>query len=111
MTENTKTWVYGLSAAFVGGGAAAASACISTLVVAPNEVNLGPQLHHFLELLAITFIVSGVTNALNFLRQSPLPPDSSITVTGAPGSTIAASVKSAPAQPDAAVIVRPGGKQ
>jgi hypothetical protein len=68
-------WSYGLGAAFIGGGAGAVTATVTASLIAPDQFNLSNQLSHFIELASVTFFVNGFLNAMNFLKQSPLPPE------------------------------------
>lgn len=68
-------WSYGLGAAFIGGGAGAITATVTASLIDPEKFNLSTQLDHFVELAAVTFFVNGFLNAMNFLKQSPLPPE------------------------------------
>lgn len=66
-------WLYGLVGGFIGGGAGAASATLSACVIKPDAFNFGSNFGNTLKLAAATFILTGVTHALMFLQQSPLP--------------------------------------
>lgn len=68
-----KHWLLGLMAAFIGGGAGAASAGISAAVITPEQYNLGAGLSHTLQLMAVSFIISGAVAAFSYLKQSPIP--------------------------------------
>jgi hypothetical protein len=68
-----ETWVYGLVAGFIGGGAQAVVATVTVTAIAPDKFNLGAQLHNFLILAAVTFTASGLLSAAAYLAKSPLP--------------------------------------
>jgi hypothetical protein len=68
-----ETWVYGLLAGFIGGGANAVIATFTACVIAPDKFNVGTQIHNFLVLLGATFLTSGVLSAMAYLSKSPLP--------------------------------------
>lgn len=70
---NWKTWLHGLGAAFIGGGAGAVSAGFSASLTDPKDFNLGTGLAHMGVLVGTTFIVSGFMSAMGYLKQSPLP--------------------------------------
>lgn len=69
-----ETWVYGLVAGFVGGGANAVVASVTVSAIAPDKFNFTTQLHNFLMLIGITFLASGLLSAMAYLAKSPLPP-------------------------------------
>jgi hypothetical protein len=68
-----QTWLYRLAAAFVGGGAGAASAGFSAVGIDPDHFNLGQGLGHTLKLCFATFLVSGIMSIFLYLKQHPLP--------------------------------------
>jgi len=70
---NWKHWFYGLIAAFIGGGAGAVTSTVTASLIAPDKFNLGTQLHNFLLLAGVTFVVNGLLSAMAYLKQSPLP--------------------------------------
>jgi hypothetical protein len=70
-----KHWSYGLGAAFIGGGSGAVTATVTASLLAPDQFNLSKQLTHFIELASITFFVNGYLASMNYLKQSPLPPE------------------------------------
>lgn len=61
-----KTWLHGLGAAFIGGGASS----IVVMVIDPQKFNFGDGLAN----LGAVFFVSGLLKAAAYLSQSPLPP-------------------------------------
>jgi hypothetical protein len=67
MTQNTRLWLHGLGAAFIGGGATS----LSTVLVAPDRFNM-TSLSGFEHLLTVA-IVAGIVSAAGYLKQSPLP--------------------------------------
>lgn len=67
MTQNTKTWLHGLFAALIGGGAGAVSSGIAIQFVSPQSAL------HTLELMGAAFVTSGLLAAFGYLKQSPLP--------------------------------------
>lgn len=72
--KNPGAWLYGLAAAFIGGGSSAVVATLTASFIAPDQFNVGAQLGNFLKLAGATFVVSGVFHAFSYLKQSPLPP-------------------------------------
>ncbi len=69
-------WLYGLTSGFIGGGAGAAGAAIGACVLKPEAFNVNAQLGSTLKLAFGVFLITGLTHALAFLQQSPLPPQS-----------------------------------
>lgn len=77
MKANVRRWLYGLSSAFIGGGASAVTSGITAMGFAPDKFNL-TDMSGALRLLAlvfVNFVVSGIFSTFFFLRQSPLPPE------------------------------------
>ena len=66
---NWKHWIHGLGSAFIGGGATA----VTVIVIDPLTFNL----QNGLEKVVTAFLVSAFVSACFYLKQSPLPPDSS----------------------------------
>lgn len=78
MTARVEKWLKGLIAAFIGGGAAAVTSGLTSMGFAPDKFNL-TDLHGVLRvlgLMAANFLVSGFLSTMFYLRQSPVPPDS-----------------------------------
>ena len=67
MTENTKVWLHGLGAAFIG----ASSTSLSTILVAPDRFNM-TTISGAWHLLVVA-LVSGAVAAAGYLSKSPLP--------------------------------------
>jgi hypothetical protein len=65
-------WLYGLLAAFIGGGASAVASGITVSIKDPEKFSLGSG--NFFELLFIVFMTSGSLSFFAFLKQQPLPP-------------------------------------
>lgn len=76
MTSNTKRWVHGLLAAFVGGLASAMDSGLALMVLVPEKFNLGPGLGRTLLTVSVLGILTGAKVAFAYLKQSPLPTDS-----------------------------------
>jgi|SRR5689334_1953072 len=71
-------WVYGLFAAFIGGGSGALSGGLGTIVVDPNDFNIQhPAL--LLKVMFWTFIFSGLPPFFAYLHQKPLPAVKTVT--------------------------------
>ena len=66
---NWKNWIHGLGSAFIGGGATA----VTVIVIDPLTFNL----QNGIEKVITAFLVSAFVSACFYLKQSPLPPDSS----------------------------------
>ena len=78
-----KKWLYGLVAAIIGGGAGSITAAFSATVIDPGSFNVHGGLHHILELMGVTFVMSGLLHAAGYLAQSPLPAETTIVTTTA----------------------------
>lgn len=64
-------WIYGLAAAFIGGGASSISTGFAVSIVDPKDfVLFGPKSLH---VMWITFCFNGVLIGCAFLKQNPLP--------------------------------------
>lgn len=68
MTDNTKVWLHGLLAAFIG----ATASSIGPMLVAPDRFNLTSGAG--VRSVFLASIISGIVAAAAFLKQSPLPP-------------------------------------
>lgn len=77
MNQSVHRWLYGLGAAAIGGGAAAVTSGLTSMGFAPDKFNLssGAGMLRLLGLIGANFLVSGLLNAMFYLRQSPLPPE------------------------------------
>lgn len=62
---NTRTWIEGLLAAAIGGGANA----LTVIIVDPQAFNLGEGLSKLLQVTAVGALVAVAA----FLKQSPIP--------------------------------------
>lgn len=71
--SNWEAWLYGLTAAFVGGGAGSMTSGLASMGIDPEHFNLGNGLTHTLALMGAAFMVNGLLSACLYLRQSPLP--------------------------------------
>jgi len=64
-------WLYGLFAAFIGGGATAVSTAFTVSMVDPHDFAFGgPKSLH---VMWLTFLVNGCIVGFAFLKQNPLP--------------------------------------
>jgi hypothetical protein len=68
-----ETWLRGLIAAFISGGASAVTAGVTAPAIAPNAFNFHNQLSPLFELMGALFLVNGALGALAYLKQSPIP--------------------------------------
>jgi hypothetical protein len=75
LNKNVQHWIYALTSKYISGGAGSVTAGFTASFIAPAEINLGDQFWHFIELVVITFIVNGVLNAMQYLKDNPLPQD------------------------------------
>lgn len=74
------TWLHGLVAAFIAGGASAITTGIAAPAINPQAFNFGAQLGPLAKLAGALFIVNGVLAAAAYLKQSPIPPETITTV-------------------------------
>jgi hypothetical protein len=68
-----KSWLHGLGAAFIGGGASAVTAGVVAPAINPQAFNFGAQIGPLAKLAAAIFVVSGAMSAFAYLAKSPLP--------------------------------------
>lgn len=73
ISSRVKHWLHGLGAAFIGGGA--------TVIVSQTGLAMAQTVgvHSILmdlKTMGIVFVSSGVVATMNYLKQSPLPPES-----------------------------------
>lgn len=78
MNARIERWLYGLGSAAIGGGASAVTSGLTSMGFAPDKFNLAnlSGVWHLLALMAANFIISGLLSVFFYLRQSPLPPES-----------------------------------
>jgi hypothetical protein len=62
-------WLYGLGAAFIGGGAGAVSAGLGVSMLDPKDWNLGTG--KLYALVGSVFVINGLLNMMAFLREKP----------------------------------------
>jgi hypothetical protein len=70
---NLETWLHGLVAAFIGGGASAVTAGIAAPAINPQAFNFHDQIAPLFQLMGVLFLVNGLLAAFAYLKQSPLP--------------------------------------
>lgn len=75
MKLSTKHWLHGLGAAFIGGGSSAVSAGFSVAILDPNKFNFSSGAWSLIQMMFVTFLVSGILTAFAYLKQSPIPPE------------------------------------
>jgi hypothetical protein len=78
-TLDWSLWLRGLISGFVSGGASAVVSGFTVSAVDPDHFNAATP--KFYGLIAAVFLSSGVLSALNFLKQQPLPPTTTVTTT------------------------------
>lgn len=76
LSSRVTHWIHGVLAAFIGGGAGAVSAGFTAAMIDPQKFNLNDQLGNFFKMVGITFVVSGTLTTMAYLKQSPLPAES-----------------------------------
>lgn len=65
-----ETWVYGLFAAIIGGGAGAIGTGFAQVLTDPQHADI----RHLLALMGTAFVITGLLSAAAYLAKSPLPP-------------------------------------
>lgn len=83
--KNIQHWFYGLVSGFIGGGASTAGAWFGMIGAKQMGMDV-PELHF--TALVIMFLSGGITSALAYLKQSPLPPENTIQITQKTTTTI-----------------------
>ena len=63
-------WLYGLVAALIGGGASAVSGGIAVTMIDPKDFGASWKT---IQLMGVTFLISGMMNAFYYLKDSPVP--------------------------------------
>lgn len=78
MSAKTRIWLHRLVAAFIGGGASAIVSGLTSMGLAPDKFNLSDLsgMSRLLGLIAANFITSGILSVAFYLRQAPLPEES-----------------------------------
>jgi len=75
MTIQTKRWLHGLMAAFVGGFASFIETSLILPAVAPESFNFGPNLFRTVFTIVLFGALAGAKLAFAYLAKSPTPPD------------------------------------
>ena len=70
MNSTFRLWLHGLGAALVGGAATGGSAALGTMAAGISVMS-----HQFWVIVGSSTIVSGLSSALAYLKQSPVPPE------------------------------------
>lgn len=73
MSNETRRWLFGLVAAFVGGLAGALDSGLALMMISPAEFNLGEGLIKTLGTVGVLGLLTGIKVAAAYLKQSPLP--------------------------------------
>lgn len=71
-------WFMGMMAAFLSGGSGAVVSALTSMGIAPDKFNLSSLsgFTHLMELAGANFIVGGMLAFFLYLRQTPVPPQS-----------------------------------
>ncbi len=79
MNTRTERWLYGLGSAIISGGSSAVVSGLTSMGIAPDRFNIAnlSGIGHLAELMIANFCVSAFLGAMFYLKQSPLPPESS----------------------------------
>lgn len=88
MNSKTERWLYGLGSAAIGGGAGAVVSGFTAMGIDPDKFNFTSTsgVAHFFLMAILNFSVSGFLSIMFYLKQSPLPPESTgdtVTITKA----------------------------
>jgi len=73
MSPQIKDWLYGLGAAFIGGGAAAFAGGSAAAIIAPETFNMKDGMGHTMQLTGAIFVLAGLTHVFAYLQRRPLP--------------------------------------
>ena len=71
-------WLRGLLAASISGISNGLTTGLSANMIAPSSFNMGDGLVSTMQLVAVSSVISGVLGAAAYLKQSPLPPNSTL---------------------------------
>lgn len=93
MTANTRTWLHGLSAAFIGGAAGAIETALILPAFDPVKFNFGDNLKTMLTACVVFGFLSGVKTTVTYLKQSPIPSDLAVQQTVTVSQTSSGGVK------------------
>lgn len=91
MTKDTKVWIYGMMAAFIGGFAGATEAALILPGFAPDRFNFGPDFKRMMGAMAAFGLLSGIKLTLAYLKQRPLPEETLLTATQTTTTTVTAT--------------------
>lgn len=67
------TWLWGLMAGFITGGAGALTVGPLAALFAPTELNIQAGLPKLLTFMSAVFVLAGVQGAVMYLAKSPIP--------------------------------------
>lgn len=78
MTKKTELWLHNLFAAIIGGGSGAVVSAFASMGIDPEKFNIssGQGFSHLIEMMGANFVISGLLSMFFYLKQSPLPPES-----------------------------------
>jgi hypothetical protein len=96
MRRKAEIWLKGLLAAAISGAANGLTTGLTAITIAPDTFNMNGGLTATLQLVGASALVSAVTGASTYLKQSPIPPDEVDTIPVLP------AVESQPPPPPAA---------
>lgn len=71
-------WLYGLGSGIIGGGAGAVVAGLASMLLAPQTFNVTSWdgVVKAASMMGACFVINGFISMFFFLRESPLPPES-----------------------------------
>ncbi len=73
---NFKTWLLGIAAAAIAGGANGVITGFAAVGIDPQHFNLQSGLHSTLTIASVSALMSSIIGVAAYLKQSPLPNES-----------------------------------
>src|SRR6185437_15035580 len=79
---DVRGWILGGIGALISGGAGAIGVGFGTVVVDPEHFNLNTGLIHLMEVMGVTFLISGIVSMAKYLQIHPVPQPININTQG-----------------------------
>lgn len=80
------SWLYGLIAGFIGGGAGAVVSGVTASMLVPDRLAFGGG--KFFVLIGVVFLAHGAISTMMYLQQNPLPKQLTVTDESAKKTTV-----------------------